>query len=87
MFHWEVNGLNMNLFFDTGRRSLPIYGWIHSCISCTTPTGNCYSYYKDNHLSISVSICRECIRNNLIPRRGIDQQIKMEFGDLELENN
>lgn len=87
MFHWEVISLNMNLFFDTVNRSMPLDGWIHPCMSCTLPTGNYHPYYKDNNLSITISICKKCIKNNHIPRKGIDQQIKIEFGHLLVKNN
>jgi len=87
MFHWELIGYNFNLFFDTNLRSLPLEGWIHPCISCTTPTGNYFNYYHNANFDISISICSHCIRNNYIPHRGIIEQINLKFDNLLDENN
>ena len=82
MFKWERNEKNMNLFIDKHERNLPIKGWIHSCISCSLPTGYNYSYYKDNNVTITVSICKYCINHNHIPHIKINHQINLRFNNI-----
>ena len=82
MFYWENYETNYNLFMDLKEKSLPKKGWIHSCINCSLPTGNLYSYYKNKNINVSVYICKHCIKNNQIPINSIQKQVEIKLIDI-----